>query len=291
MDADTDQSLYIMGRIGYSHASEYFRDFLADSEPSMWSVHQAILLDRSMQSTVLEYIGLFELQFRVQYAYHLSQEAGAFAHRDPSNFKNREYFDGFLDDYKREFNRQLANRNARAIAGANQYGDAPIWQAVEFMTFGTLSKLYKNTRSKAVRIAVADSFGVDYETLVSWMRTISYVRNRCAHFGKLLGTKLIAMPRKIGGISLSNSNPFYVVLMLEKLLSAPSYFTDDMSLMYTVSLVRDVSETICNFPFDIAMKYIPLNWRALVTNRAVTEAKLDVEIDRMPDPRWAKGQR
>lgn len=288
VDANTDQSRYIMRRIGYAHASDYFRDFLSDSTPSMWSVHQAILLDRSMQSTILEYIGLFELQFRTQYAYHLSQEAGPFAHRDPDNYKNLEHFNAFLKDYEREFNRQLSNRSQRAAAGASQYGDVPIWQAVEFMTFGMLSKLYRNTRNKRVRIEVADSFGVDYDTLVSWMRTIAYVRNRCAHFGKLLGTKLTSMPRKIPGISLANSNPFYVVLMLERLLSAPSYFTDDMSLMYTVSLVKDISETICASPPAVAMKYIPINWRTLVTSRTVTEAEVNLEIEVMADPRTAR---
>ncbi|MEI4907989.1 Abi family protein, partial [Klebsiella pneumoniae] len=91
------------------------------------------------------------LQFRAQYSYALSAERGAFAHRNPRNFKNPDYFDSFLASYQKEFNRQLRNRNREISRAYEEYGDAPTWLAVEIMSFGTLSMLFKNTRSAKVR--------------------------------------------------------------------------------------------------------------------------------------------
>ena len=269
VDARTDQARYFLRRIGYAHASDYFASFSGGARPGLMAIHQAILFDRRMQSELMKAIGLFELQFRAQYAYLMSCEHGAFAHRNPDNFKDRDHFASFLSDYEREVNRQLANRNGKLRHFVETYGDAPIWQAVEIMSFGTLSKLYQNTRSRAVRIGVADSFGIRYETLTSWMRTISFVRNRCAHFGRLFGTKLVTPPKGIPNMRLKNTHPFYVVLMLEKLLSTSVEFSDDPSLMYSLDLAANIAEIIGTTPPEVRSRFVPANWRELMTKRDV----------------------
>lgn len=285
VDARTNQARYFLRRIGYAHASDYFRSFSGGARPGLMAIHQAILFDRRMQSEIMKGIGLFELQFRAQYAYLMSAEGGAFAHRDPSNYKDREHFLSFLSDYEREVNRQLANRNGKILHFVETYGDAPIWQAVEIMSFGTLSKLYRNTRSRSVRIGVADSFGIRYEILTSWMRTISFVRNRCAHFGKLFGTRLVAAPKGIPDVQLRNTHPFYVVLMLEKLLSTDDEFSDDPSLMYSLDLARNIAGIIGTTPLEVRSRLVPANWRSLMTRRDIVGTDFElVPADSGSDP-------
>ena len=189
-------------------------------------VHQAMTLDRRFQAVLLEYIGLFELQFRAQYSQELARVGGAFAHRDEENFKSPEHYREFVGDYQRELNRQLNAGNRHVMALMGRYGELPIWDAVEVMSFGTLSKMYKNTRSKAVRFVVADSFGVRHEMLESWMQSIAYARNRCAHFGRLLGTTLSAPPKRLRSrtsipstlfsCSRSSSTPMWGFLMTRR---------------------------------------------------------------------------
>lgn len=173
VDGDTPQAEYMLNRISYQHASSYF-DLFKDGggslgrSASLKLVHRAILFDRKLQSLLMEYIGLFELQFRAQYSYHLSREKGAFAHRYAKNFKDPDHYNGFLKRYEDEFNRQLRAGNAEVRAAYERYGDVPVWVAVEIMSFGTLSMLYRNTKSKVVRSRVASSFGIDSDTLASW---------------------------------------------------------------------------------------------------------------------------
>lgn len=280
-DSNTQQARYFMRRIGYSYASDYFPDF-SGSGAGLMAIHQSILLDRRFQSIVLEYIGLFELQFRAQYSLLMSQKNGAFAHRDPSNFKSRPRFESFLTDYGREVNRQLRSGNVAVTKSVKEYGDLPLWQAVNVMTFGTLSKLYKNTRDKSVRMGVADSFGVHYRELASWMQTISYVRNRCAHFGRVLGNNLVYMPRRIDGVNLRPTHPFYVVLLLERLLSTSVEFENDPTLMYSVRLATEMGAMISATPQIIRAFYIPINWKSLLSSERI----VGVDMEFSPFPTW-----
>lgn len=275
VDAATVQARSMFERIGYAHASTYFPPAGACDGTTLRDVHQSILFDRAMQSILLEYIGYFELQFRAQYSYHMAIESGAFAHRYKENFKREDHFLSFLNTYEGEFARQMRIRNGKISSLYAEYGDVPIWHAVEIMTFGTLSKMYRNTRSKSVRMAVADSFGVDYATLSSWMRTISFVRNRCAHFGSLMNSALVSQPKRIEGLLLETSHPFYSVLILEKMLSAPEMYTGDMSMNYSIELLTRIVTTIGEFSCAVTGRYLPSDWKDLLLDKRVTRISVE----------------
>ena len=131
VDGDTPQADYMLNRISYQHASSYF-SMLEDGDGSlsaratMSKIHRIILFDRKLQATLMEYIGLFEHQFRAQYSYRLSMEKGAFAHHALRNFKDAGHYESFLKRYEEEFNRQLRSGNAELAAAYERYGDAPI---------------------------------------------------------------------------------------------------------------------------------------------------------------------
>lgn len=274
-DGSTPQSQCILERIGYQHASSYFDLFKDDngivgSEASMKMLHRAILFDRKLQALMMEHIGLFELRFRAQYSYRMSTERGAFAHRNPRNFRDKGYFDGFLKTYSDEFNRQLRNRNADIARAYETYGDAPIWLAVEIMSFGTLSKLYSNTKSKVVRREVATAFGATPDELESWMRALSGVRNTCAHFGRLCGTKLVRRPKSLRGVDIDNGSPFYVLLLLEYMARDWPLFEDDTSLAYGIALLRDVAQLFVEFEDVLTLCGIPENWVEVIFSPSVT---------------------
>ena len=283
-DGDTEQAEHFLNRISYQHASGYFSLFedgnggISD-DASLMKLHRVILFDRKLQVLLMEYIGLFELQFRAQYSYLLSMERGAFAHRNPKNFKEQKHFATFLKRYSEEFNRQMKNRNREIVSAYEKYGDAPTWLAVEIMSFGTLSMLYRNTRSRSVRDNVAASFGVTHDELASWTRAISAVRNQCAHFGQLCGRTLISRPKKVAGVEGDNGNPFYITIVLEKLLSSRSFFADDASLSYELLMFRDVLQLFSDYSDVLEICRIPGNWLDSIRSDAV----LDKPMRSVPD--------
>lgn len=261
IDAKTMQARLFLDTAGYEHAKRYLpqRGIMA-----LRRGHDLMLFDIEYQSILLKYIGLFEIAFRARFSKEMAELRGPFSHRDRRNFIDDWYFEGFLSAYAIELSRAISRKGPMRDA-YDLYGDLPIWQAVEIMSFGTLSKLYRNTKSKAVKRRVAESFGMDFTKLSSWLRTITTVRNTCAHFGQLAGTRLTSQPAKIDGIGISTSSHFYIVLILITLLHEQLSFNDDPTLNHDYLLIRDISELIYERQSAAIDAGMPFNWKNLIT--------------------------
>ncbi len=282
-DGDTDQAESVLNRISYQHLSEYFgllKNISNTEYRSFKILHRLSLFDRKLQSLLMEGIGIFELQFRAQFSYSLAASEDPFAHRNQSNFKNKQHYKDFLESYEKEVNRQIKKRNKKVIKAVDKYGDLPLWLAVETMSFGTLSMLYNNTRSKNVRKSVSDSFGVKYEVFTSWTRALSTLRNQCAHFGSVCPHGLISRPKRIEGFSYKNNDHFYyAILIIEYLLGHDRLYTDDLSITYSLSFAKSVVNLFNDFENILDIVRVPKNWASLLFNETITGAEWEHEGD------------
>ncbi|WP_278044002.1 Abi family protein [Legionella nautarum] len=55
-------------------------------------------------------------------------------------------------------------------------------------SFGTVSKLYANIKDRTIRKEIGDTLGQYSEIIKSWMRSLTYTRNLCAHHSRLWGS-------------------------------------------------------------------------------------------------------
>lgn len=219
--------------------------------------------DRALQALFMKWIGAFELQFRAQYSNAMASEHGAFSHRVKGNFVDENHFHDFLSNYSRELEYKMSAR-ADIRSTCEAFGDLPIWQAVEILPFGTLSKMYRNTRSKAVRFAVSDSFGIEYATLSSWMRTVSEVRNRCAHFSSLLCKPIVCKPRKLESVDADNGSAFFFAVML-KVLSECDRPYEDLRGLYDIWFIDDLMSIADKYdPSVLRIAGFPENYRDML---------------------------
>ena len=69
----------------------------------------------------------------------------------------------------------------------------PCWMAVEAWDFGTLSWLLEMAHPN-VRAAIAKRYGLPPNTLVSWIKTLAFVRNTSAHHARLWNAGIINQP-------------------------------------------------------------------------------------------------
>jgi abortive infection bacteriophage resistance protein len=70
----------------------------------------------------------------------------------------------------------------------------PAWMALEVLSFGQLSIMYKNLKANEAKKAVAEYFGISYTLLISWMEHLGYIRNLCAHHSRLWNRTLTIKP-------------------------------------------------------------------------------------------------
>ena len=73
----------------------------------------------------------------------------------------------------------------------------PAWMSFELLTMGDLSHLYKGLRNKADKKMIANFFEVHPTVFTSWLHTLTYVRNICAHHSRLWNKDLAIEPEKL----------------------------------------------------------------------------------------------
>jgi abortive infection bacteriophage resistance protein len=74
---------------------------------------------------------------------------------------------------------------------------------------GQFSILYSITAKSHSRKAVAGYFGVKEPVLTTWLHTLVYVRNICAHHSRIWNKELripVKLPKKTANVWLADSN-------------------------------------------------------------------------------------
>ena len=71
----------------------------------------------------------------------------------------------------------------------------PGWAMTEELTLGSLSYVYQGLGIDADRKAIARRFNTPHEVLASWLHTLTFVRNCCAHHSRLWNRELAVQPK------------------------------------------------------------------------------------------------
>jgi len=147
------------------------------------------LFNSDFRQILFPVIEKIEITMRCRISNYFSDTYGVLGYKDSNNFRNPIYHEIFLRDIQNEVRRNL--KTPFVINYKKNYinGDLPLYALVEIFSFGTLSKFYKNMKNKDKK-AFARAFGLGYTYLESWLECISYLRNICAHYGRLYNAKL-----------------------------------------------------------------------------------------------------
>lgn len=145
----------------------------------LWSVYQS---DREFKNFLFDYLAEIEVQLRNVIGQTLCMQYGEMGYLDSENFKNREFHKNFIDDVNNEIRR--ANEPFVHFY-TKRYEHVPVYIAIEAVTIGTLSKLYSNMKRQDQKI-ISKYFGIKSErVLISYLYTLTKIRNTCAHHGRL----------------------------------------------------------------------------------------------------------
>lgn len=83
-------------------------------------------------------------------------------------------------------------------------GRMPIWVAVEILQLSQLSYLYQGLRIRD-RHQIAETYGLaDPKVMASWLRSLTYIRNVCAHHARLWNRNIDVQPRLPSSGSIPN---------------------------------------------------------------------------------------
>ena len=226
-------------------------------------IKELYLFNANFRQAIFAQVEKVEINLRCRISNYFSCKYGIFGYEDASNFQDTTYHAGFLKDVEEEVTR---NRKAPFVKNfQNNYetGKLPLYAIVELFSFGTLSKFYKNMKSEDKK-AIAQTYGVGYTYLESWLESISYVRNVCAHYGRLYNAKLSKTPilyKEYTQAGIRNNRIFGVLLCLKHLLKEDTHwnlFVDKLELLF------EKYESV-----DIDTMGFPKNWKELLEREKI----------------------
>lgn len=195
---DRKQALHALARISYYRLSAYWHPVKNSDDTFKLGARFEVSLtlyefDRHLRLQVMDAIERIEIALRTAITYNMAHAYGTFAHTSPTNFRDRFDHAGWIEKIEDEA------AHSREIF-INHYRDKyegfptlPIWMATEVISWGALSRLYEGMLPKDQKI-IASDYGIQPIVMRSWLRTLTYIRNLCAHHGRLWNRELAVAP-------------------------------------------------------------------------------------------------
>lgn len=158
--------------------------------------------DQKLRLLVMEAIERIEVAVRTQWANEMSLN-----HNDAHAFMHSELFDNPWEHQKQLAKVSNGFDNSKEVF-AKHYRDnyqqpflPPIWAMVETLTFGELSKWFKNTKTQKLKQNISRQLGLPtVQIMESLLSCLSLIRNICAHHGRLWNrsfTKKLPLIKKL----------------------------------------------------------------------------------------------
>lgn len=208
---------------GYGLAFETYenRQRLGQFKPgtSFDQLINAYAVDSKLRSSILEAIERIEVAMRSIISHKLSvQYKTAHWYLDPSLFKENDTFK------HSSLIREIARNTGKSITlGSDKdqlreifirhyyqhYDDPelpPSWMVAEVLSIGSWSKIYEHLAISRDRKLISSELDLSPPTLESWLHCLTFIRNACAHHGRLFARILPLPPKRDKNLPFTKHN-------------------------------------------------------------------------------------
>ena len=184
----------------------------AFKEGTTWDdIYDLYVFDRKLRLLVFDAIERLEVAIRTQIIYQLCHKYGSHwqdnAHifmpsREVTLRDGRKITIDVYREIQSHIKEQLHSNRAEVFIQHyhNKYDtpeNPPSWMSVEIMYFNHLSKICTGLKNRADINGIASYFALPPKTFCSWLHTMNYVRNICAHHSRLWNRDLNIVPEKL----------------------------------------------------------------------------------------------
>ena len=152
--------------------------------------------DRKLRFLVMDAIERVEVAVRSSIVNLFAVQHGVFGYRDAANFAkplDNVRFQKTLQFIDSETTRSNEEFVSHFRASYDSSNGLPLWMAAEVMTFGNLLTFFRLMKMSDKK-AVARQFGLTSALMESWLTTLNYIRNICAHHGRLWNRHVAVCP-------------------------------------------------------------------------------------------------
>jgi abortive infection bacteriophage resistance protein len=202
---DKNELIRCLSRVNYYRLSAYWYTFKKPGTEDFRSgttfemIWDRYTFDRELRLLVMNAIEHVEIAIlRTQMVEQFTRLHGPFGYCDVTNFNPifdpRDHtrlindIDNAINMSSEEFVRRFQNKYTSEI-------HLPLWIAVEVMTFGQLFTLFRNLDHREQKV-LANRYRIFPPVMVSWLHTLNFIRNACAHHARIWN-RIISIEPKI----------------------------------------------------------------------------------------------
>lgn len=227
---DQDHALHALERISYYRLSAYWypvrnHDDSFRDGASFDVALQLYEFDRHLRLLVMDAIERVEISLRTAITYTLAHSYGTFAHIDSANFRRNFRHAQWTSKVEHESQNSQEDFVSHYRNTYEGFPTLPIWMVTEIISLGALSRFYEGMLHDDQR-NISEDYHVQPFVLRSWLRTLTYVRNVCAHHARLWNRQLAVAPELPrhdlqwqAPITPTNQRLFSVLLILRQMMA------------------------------------------------------------------------
>ena len=193
----------VLANISYNRLSNYWFPFLAEPTDAeifkpgtrFETIFRIYQFDSKLRTLVFNAIEQIEVAIRTQIIYHLSHQfSSGYGLNTPKAYLNQVAYHRSMvkiADAVNQTKQEFITKFKRKYS--NEY--PPAWKSFELLTFRSLYTIYKNLKRSEHKLAISDHFGLSETVFISWMDSLVYVRNICAHHARYWNIVLTVSPK------------------------------------------------------------------------------------------------
>jgi abortive infection bacteriophage resistance protein len=192
-DYPREKALNKLHFIGYYRLSGYSYSFKKSIDSDQFAentyfsdIIELYKFDRNLRLLIIDAIERIEIALRSSLSYELGKIDPFILETDDRYESLRDVIEEVISTSKEDFCEHFRSKYQRPY---------PIWMLLNIIDFGTLIKVYANSDPN-IKAKIAYKFGVHSTTVFfSWINSIKFVRNKCAHHARLWNTHILRIPR------------------------------------------------------------------------------------------------
>ena len=258
-----EQCISFLNHANYYRLSAYFLPFKNSDGTylpniSFQQIQQIYQFDSHIRAIIFQAIEQIEFYLRTQLAYYIGHTYGALGYRQSENFSTRHN----AEKFKQKLEQCIEENSTTLVVKHHQQkynGNFPIWVIIEFFSMGMLSYLYSDMKTADQKALAKNSFSTSVPCITSWLRCLTDLRNRCAHYSRLYFWSFSAIPKMPKDSPHTANNKLFSQLIMLKYLYPDKAHWNNYYLLQFSALMEQ-------YQTAISLEHIgfPENWEELL---------------------------
>ncbi len=261
---DRDSCMDFLSKTNYYRLSGYFLPFIAKKDEVCFiplkfeRIQNIYRFDAELRNLISYVIEKIEIHIRTQLAYYHAHTYGAEGYRNSSSFNSKHNHVAYIKHVE-----ACITENANTLVMQHHRekyaGHIPIWAIIDFFSVGMLSYFYRGMKNRDKAQIAQSVYGVNYQTMESWLRCLTDLRNRCAHYSRLYYWIFPAIPKMPTQEKYEPSRRLFAQLYMLRLMYPDKDRWNDEVLKPLIKLVK-------KYKNDITLKHLdfPYRWKSML---------------------------